>query len=110
MTVSTKLLAALLFIPIAAACSTKPPVKTPEIHIPLDVAAIKYITPPSHPCNKSTGTNLFCVTGDETHWKCLNPSRVLLRSDDGVRHCILFPPQETETFSGTIPGTITADK
>ena len=49
----------------------------------------------------STADGLFtyavCITAPETHWKCNDSARILLTSEDGVRHCILFPPQQVET-------------
>jgi hypothetical protein len=77
----------------------------PKVIVPTsnawDVAALEYTTPPSHPCNiapKSNGGPVFavCITGDETHWKCIDSRRVMLTSEDGARHCILFPPQEPQ--------------
>jgi hypothetical protein len=70
-----------------------------------DVPAVEYETPASHPRNVSTSTadGLFtyavCITAPETHWKCNDSARILLTSEDGVRHCILFPPQQVEVMS-----------
>ena len=72
-----------------------------------DVPAVQYETPASHPCNMSTSTadGLFtyavCITAPKTHWKCNDSARILLTSEDGVRHCILFPPQQVEVISIT---------
>lgn len=67
-----------------------------------DVPAVSYLTPPSHPCNVSTGDGFtesaVCVTAPETHWKCSDSARILLQSGDGVRHCVLFPPQQPEVI------------
>ena len=39
------------------------------------------------------------ITAPETHWKCNDSARILLTSQDGVRHCILFPPQQVEVIT-----------
>lgn len=39
-----------------------------------------------------------CITGPELRWECINNKRVLLTSEDGAHHCILFPDQEPEIF------------
>jgi hypothetical protein len=90
-------LAALAFVAVAAQAQSKP---SPS----WDVAAIEYTAPPSHPCNKPSGgkngfTYAVCITGPETHWKCADSRRVMLESEDGVKHCILFPPQEPAAVS-----------
>ena len=78
-----------------------------------DVPAVQYETPASYPSNVSAGGNGFatdavCITAPETHWKCNDSARILLTSQDGVRHCILFPPQQPEVISIT-EGTSATD-
>ena len=56
----------------------------------LDVPAIEEERPSPHPCNLSRGPFSVCITGPEKVWTCQDKARVLLTSEDGVRHCIRF--------------------
>ena len=57
---------------------------------PIDVPAIQEERPSPYPCNLSSGPFAVCITGPEKVWTCQDKSRVLLISEDGVRHCIRF--------------------
>jgi hypothetical protein len=76
-----------------------------ELSTAWDVPAVSYWVPALHPCNipvPSDGVTEYCITGPELHWKCSDSARILLTSEDGNKHCILFPPQVPEviTMSG----------
>lgn len=84
----------------------------PEVLAPIlyshsmDVPAESYTTPPSSPCkaqpsNGSIAITSCLVAGPETHYKCTDTARVLLTSEDGSHHCILFPPQQQATTTKT---------
>jgi hypothetical protein len=75
----------------------------------VDVPAISYQVPPSHPCNLPSGgsadgtmTYAVCITGPETRTTCADKSRVLLTSEDGVAHCIKFPYKSVSTPTKTM--------
>jgi hypothetical protein len=66
----------------------------PQASPAVDVPAISYKVPASHPCNiPASGGDGYsqyavCVTGPETVVTCADKTRVLLTSEDGKRHCI----------------------
>jgi hypothetical protein len=79
-------------------------VNLPAASPPMDVPAIAYTIDAPYPCNIRPHSNGFpvtasCITGPETHYRCLDTRRVLLTSEDGVHHCILFPRQEPESVT-----------
>jgi len=95
---------AVLVLSLAVWAQSPSPVKHQPISTAWDVPAVRYERTPSHPCNVPTRsvdgvTYGVCVTAPEVHWMCADGARILLESADGVKHCILFPPQETETVT-----------
>jgi hypothetical protein len=73
----------------------------------VDVPSITITVPAPYPCNLSPQGNGYgaveaiCVTGPEQHETCENKARVLLHSEDGKGHCVLFSAiqQEISVFS-----------
>lgn len=68
---------------------------TPPVQTEVDVPAVSHEVPAPYPCNiapkSENGAMLaVCITGPETHWTCSDKSRVLLESEDGVKHCVDF--------------------
>lgn len=70
----------------------EPPVK-PEA---MDVPAVLEVTPDDGLWwnVEGTGPNDVQVKGEQRRWICRDKRRVLLTSEDGKKHCVLFPQQE----------------